>query len=120
MKHKLIMKPTAAPFEGRLPFFTLYWAAFRESPFLLIPLHVMKAGSVIPLPVGHFRQILPVLVDVLLVLHQLIAHLLIQIRAAIAQLRQVLDRLLYQVEAVYIVLHAYIEGRPRTCIRRLL
>ena len=49
--------------------------------------------------------------DILLVLHKLIAHLLEQIRAAIAKLRKVLYRLLHQVEAVHIVLHAHIEGR---------
>ena len=43
----------------------------------------------IPFPVADFGQILTDLVDILLVLHQLVVHLLNQVRALVAQLRQI-------------------------------
>ena len=49
--------------------------------------------------------------DVLLVLHQLVAHLLIKVRALGADLRQVLQRRLHKVETVHIVLYAYVKRR---------
>ena len=44
-------------------------------------------------------------------LHQLIAHLLVEIRAAVAKLRQAQQNVLDEVEAVDIILHAHIERR---------
>ena len=44
----------------------------------------------VELPAGYLRQILAILMDILLMLHQFIAHLLIQIAAAVAELRQML------------------------------
>ena len=42
-------------------------------------------------------------------LHQLIAHLLVEVRAAVAQLRQAQQNVLDEVEAVDIILHAHIK-----------
>ena len=64
--------------------FFLFGFPVRESFFQECDDRVLKLSSVFPFPVGHFRQILSVLVDILFVLHQLIAHLLIKIRAAVA------------------------------------
>lgn len=47
-----------------------------------------------PLPLEDFRQVLAHLVDVLLMLDELVVHLLDQVGAAVAQLRQVLDGVL--------------------------
>ena len=59
-------------------------------------------GSIrqVPFPIQNLRQVLADLVDVLLVLHQLVVHLLDQVSAAVAELRQVLDGVLDQVEAI--------------------
>ena len=62
-----------------------------------------------PLPVDDLRQILANFVDVVLMSNQLVVHLLDQISALVAQLRQVLQGILNQVEAVDLVLHAHIE-----------
>ena len=62
-----------------------------------------------PLPVEDLGQVLAHLVDVLLVLDELIVYLLDEIRAAVAQLGQVLDRVLDQVEAVDLVLHPHVK-----------
>ena len=43
--------------------------------------------------------------------HQLVVHLLDEVRTTVAQLGQMLDGILDQVEAVNLVLHAHIEGR---------
>ena len=64
-----------------------------------------------PLPREDFRQILPVLSDVVLMFDQKIVHFLIQMSAAVSKLRQMLERLLDEAEAVDMVLHAHIEGR---------
>lgn len=64
-----------------------------------------------PLPVDDLRQILANFVDVVLMSNQLVVHLLDQISALVAQLRQVLQGILNQVEAVDLVLHAHIERR---------
>ena len=47
--------------------------------------------------------------DVLLMLNKLVAHLLIQISALVAKLRQILQSSLYQMETIHVVLYAYIE-----------
>ena len=62
-----------------------------------------------PLPVEDLWQVLAHLVDVLLVLDELVVYLLDEIRAAVAQLGQVLDRVLDQVEAVDLVLHPHVK-----------
>lgn len=62
-----------------------------------------------PLPVEDLGQVLAHLVDVLLVLDELVVYLLDEIRAAVAQLGQVLDRVLDQVEAVDLVLHPHVK-----------
>ncbi len=64
-----------------------------------------------PLPVDDLRQILADFMDVVLMSNQLVVHLLDQISALVAQLRQVLQDILNQVEAVDLVLHAHIERR---------
>ena len=62
-----------------------------------------------PLPGEDLGQVLAHLVDVLLVLDELVVYLLDEIRAAVAQLGQVLDRVLDQVEAVDLVLHPHVK-----------
>ena len=62
-----------------------------------------------PLPVEDLGQVLAHLVDVLLVLEELVVYMLDEIRAAVAQLGQVLDRVLDQVEAVDLVLHPHVK-----------
>jgi hypothetical protein len=47
-----------------------------------------------PFPVADFRQILPVLADVLLVLNQFVLELLLQIDALVSCLRQAVDGVL--------------------------
>ena len=47
--------------------------------------------------------------DVLLVLYELVAHLLIEVSTGVAQLRKELKCILYKVETVNIVLYTYIE-----------
>ena len=62
-----------------------------------------------PLPVQNFRHILTNLVDVVLVGNELVIHLLDEVRALVAQLGQMQQRILDQVEAVDFVLHAHIK-----------
>ena len=62
-----------------------------------------------PLPIEDLRHILTDLVDVVLVFHQLVVHLLDEVCAAVAQLRQMQDSIFYQMEAVDLVLHTHIE-----------
>ena len=64
-----------------------------------------------PLPVPDFRQVLAVLVDVMLMLDELVLHLLLQIGSLGTQMRQAINHVLYQVEAVQVVLYPYVEGR---------
>ena len=62
-----------------------------------------------PLPVEDLGQVLAHLVDVLLVLEELVVYLLDEIRAAVAQLGQMQQHILDQMEAVDLVLHAHIK-----------
>ena len=64
-----------------------------------------------PLPVEDLRHILTNFVDVVLVLDQLVVHLLDEVSTAIAQLGQMQHSILYQMEAVDLVLHAHIKRR---------
>ena len=64
-----------------------------------------------PLPIQNFGHILADLVDVVLVSDQLVVHLLDEVRTAVAQLGQMQQRILDQMEAVDLVLHAHIERR---------
>ena len=59
----------------------------------------------VPLPIENLRHILTDLVDVVLVLHQLVVHLLDEVCTAVAQLGQMQDGILDQMEAVDLVLH---------------
>ena len=81
----------------------------RPNPFSPCPEQV--SPRLVPFPREYFRQILPVLSDVVLVFDQKIVHFLIQMSAAVSKLRQMLERLLDEAEAVDMVLHAHIEGR---------
>ena len=47
--------------------------------------------------------------DILFVFNKLVAHSLIEIGASVAEHRQILESLLYQVETIYLVLYTYIE-----------
>ena len=49
-------------------------------------------------------------VDVLLVLDEFVLHLLLQVGALGAQMRQAIDDILHQVEAIQVVLHPYVKG----------
>ena len=62
-----------------------------------------------PLPIQNFGHILADLVDVVLVSDQLVVHLLDEVRTAVAQLGQMQQRILDQMEAVDLVLHAHIK-----------
>ena len=62
-----------------------------------------------PFPSGNFRQVHTILVDILFVFNKLVAHSLIEIGASVAEHRQILESLLYQVETIYLVLYTYIE-----------
>ena len=62
-----------------------------------------------PFPSGYFRQVHTILVNILFMLYKLVAHSLIEISAPVAQLRQILDRFLHQVETVYLVLDTHIK-----------
>ena len=64
-----------------------------------------------PLPIQNFGHILADLVDVVLVSDQLVVHLLGEVRTAVAQLWQIQQRILEQMEAVDLVLHAHIKRR---------
>ena len=63
-----------------------------------------------PLPIAYFFQILAVLRNILLVLYQLVVHLLDQMSALVAKLRQMDHSVFYKVEAVDLVLDTHIEG----------
>ncbi len=65
----------------------------------------------VPLPIPDFRHILAVLVDVLLVLDKLVLELLLQVDALVAGLRQTVDGVHHEMEAVQIVQHRHVEGR---------
>ncbi len=62
-----------------------------------------------PLPVTNFFEILAVFGNILFVLDQLVVHLLNQMRAFVAKLRQMHNRVFYKVEAVDFVLYTHIE-----------
>ena len=64
-----------------------------------------------PLPIQNFGHILADLVDVVLVGDQLVVHLPDEVRTAVAQLGQMQQRILNQMEAVDLVLHAHIKRR---------
>ena len=76
--------------------------------------HQTSLGTVqafIPLPAADLGQIHTVVADVLAMLYQLIQHLLDQVCAAIAQLRQTAHRVDDQIKPVNVVEHPHIEGR---------
>ena len=62
-----------------------------------------------PLPVSDFLHILTMSGDVLFMLYQLVIHLLNQVCAFIAKLRQMDNGIFYEVEAVNLILDAHIE-----------
>ena len=64
-----------------------------------------------PLPVQNFGHILADLMDVVLVGDEFVIHLLDEVRALVAQLGQMQQRILDQMEAVDLVLHAHIKRR---------
>src|SRR5512135_805762 len=59
--------------------------------------------SSLPFPVPDLRHVLTVLGDVLLVLDQFVLELLLQVDALVAGLRQTVDHVHHQVEAVQVV-----------------
>jgi len=82
----------------------------RWSPSAL-PVEPPSAG---PLPIADFGQVLAVLAYVLLVLEQLLSELLLHVEALLAGLRQAIDGVDDEMEAVQIVQHRHVErGRDR-------
>ena len=63
-----------------------------------------------PFPVADFRHVFAVFIDVLLVLDQLVLELLLQVDALVAGLRQAVDGVHHEMEAVQIVQHRHVEG----------
>ena len=59
---------------------------------------------------ADFRQVLAAFVDVLLVLDQLVLELVFQINAPVTGLRQAIDSVHYEVEAIQVVQHSHVEG----------
>ena len=64
-----------------------------------------------PLPIQNFGHILADLVDVVLVGDEFVVHLLDEVGTAVAQPGQMQQRILDQMEAVDLVLHAHIKRR---------
>ena len=62
-----------------------------------------RAGSLRPRPVPDFGHVLAVLADVVAVLDEFVAHLLFEIVAGSAELRQAVDDVLHEVETVQAV-----------------
>ena len=60
----------------------------ENHPFTVILHFPIFNSPLFPFPLADFRHILTVLGDILLMLYQLIAHLLVEVRAAVAKLRQ--------------------------------
>src|SRR5665647_2277637 len=69
------------------------------------------AVSSFPFPIPNLRHVLAVSVDVLPVLNQLFLELLLQVDTLVAGLRQAVDGVHHEVEAVQIVQHRHVEGR---------
>src|SRR5690606_717934 len=66
-----------------------------------------------PRPLLHFRHVLAVLVNILLVLDQLVANVLLSVGRAGPQFRHPIDNVANQVEAIDVVEHRHIERRGR-------
>ena len=64
-----------------------------------------------PFPVSNFGEVYAVLSDVLSMLDELILHLLDEVRAAVAKLREIIDRRHDEVEAIQSVKDSHVEGR---------
>jgi hypothetical protein len=62
-----------------------------------------------PHPVANFREILAVFANVLFMLDRLVFELLLQIDSLVAGLRQAVDGVHHQVEAIQFVQHCHIE-----------
>ena len=62
-----------------------------------------------PLPVADLFQILTKLSNILLVFDQFVIHLLNQMSALVAKLRQMHDYIFYKVETVNLVLYTHIK-----------
>ena len=63
-----------------------------------------------PLPIPDFRHVLAMFVDVFFVLDELVPKLLLEIDAFDARLRQPIDRVHHEVEAVQVIQHSHVEG----------
>jgi len=94
-------KPAPADFSERA------CSHIRAIGWFLTP---FAGGGCAPLPVPDLRQVLAVLVDVALVLDQLLFEPLLQAEAGFARLRQPVDRVHHEVEAVQVVQHRHVEG----------
>ena len=65
--------------------------------------------SLPPFPIAYLWHVLTVLVDVLAVFDQLVRELLLQVDAAVAGLRQAVNRVHHKVEAIEVVQHRHIK-----------
>ena len=63
-----------------------------------------------PPPVSNFRHVFTVLADVMLMFGELVLKLLLQVSPLGTQLRQAVDYVHHQVEAIQIVKHGHVEG----------
>jgi hypothetical protein len=72
---------------------------------------IAHSFGVAPFPISGFRQVLAVFINVLFVLDKLVLELLFQIDALTAGLRQAVNGVHNQVEAVQIVQHRHVKGR---------
>src|SRR5487761_1405951 len=70
---------------------------------------ILFAARFFPFPVADLRQILAVFVDILLVLNELVLKLLLQVDALGARLRQAIDHIHHQMEAIEIVQHRHVD-----------
>ena len=64
-----------------------------------------------PSPIANFRHVLTVLSDVMRVFNQLIPDKLAEIGGARTQMRQAINHIFSQVEAIDIVEHRHVKGR---------
>src|SRR5256885_17230861 len=74
------------------------------------PTYRVRGRVRVPTPVAHQRHVLAMAGDVLAMLDQPDAHFVLEVSAAAGELRQTIDDILDEVEAIHIVQHRHIEG----------
>src|SRR5438309_4906163 len=74
------------------------------------PSYRVRARVRVPTPVAHQRHVLAMAGDVLAMFDQPVAHFVLEVSAAAGELRQTIDDVLDEVEAIHILQHRHIEG----------